>query len=480
MRLTKDQVRLIYDQGFEAVYQLYEMLQDQIDKLEERVARLEQKDSKDSHNSSKPPSTDGFKREPHSLREKSGRKRGGQVGHEGATLARVENPDHIIPHKCTGDCQCGRSLKYAKKVNVEKRQVFDLPPIKIEVTEHQAEVVECRCGRKHTAPFPGEVTAPVQYGKGISALAVYLMMYQLLPSQRTKELFSTLLNVDISQGTLKNICNEAHNRLEPTEELFKNKILDSRVAHADETGFYVNGKRWWLHSVSTILYTFYFSHVKRGQDAMDAAGVLPNYKGRLIHDYWKAYLEYLCKHGLCNAHHLRELVFIDETFKEAWAVKMKNLLLTIKDAVAYAVTQKKTAFGSDVLRRYRRQYHAIIREGYHCQPITNHKRKPGQRGRLKQTPAKNLLDRFKKHSNEVLAFMYDFSVPFSNNLAERDIRMMKVQQKISGCFRSESGAQVFCRIRGFISTVKKNNLNIIESLSKVFTLKPNEAVCIPE
>jgi transposase len=480
VRLTKDQVRLIYDQGFEAVYHLYEMLQDQIDKLEQRVARLEQKDSKDSHNSSKPPSTDGFKREPHSLRERTGRKQGGQIGHKGTTLERVENPDHIVIHKCEGSCQCGRSLKYAERIDVEKRQVFDLPPIKIEVTEHQAEIVECRCGEKHTARFPEDVNAPTQYGKGINALAIYLMIYQLLPSQRTQELFSTLLNVNISQGTLKNICKEAYNRLESTEEMIINNILDSPVAHADETGFYVNGTRWWLHNVSTILYTFYFCHIKRGRDAMKAAGVLPKYKGRLIHDYWKAYLDYLCEHGLCNAHHLRELVFINETFKEEWAAKMKHLLLTIKNAVEYAVTQKSTTLRIDVLRRYRRQYHAIIREGYQCQPLANLKRKPGQRGRLKQTPAKNLLDRFKKHADDVLAFMYDFSVPFSNNLAERDIRMMKVQQKISGCFRSELGAQVFCRIRGFISTVKKHKLNVIDHLSKVFTLGSNETVFLPE
>jgi transposase len=477
--MSRDEIRAIYRQGEDAVVSLIETLINRMNVLEEEVNRLKSIINKDSHNSSKPPSTDTFKKTPHSLREKSNRGTGGQPGHDGTTLQSVSNPDAIVHHTCQGYCSCGRSLKKAEVIGTESSQVFDIPPIKIAVTEHQADIVQCACGQRHTAPFPEGVGATVQYGKGVKALAVYLMMYQLLPMKRTQALFCDLLTIDISQGTLKNICTEAYNRLEKTEESIKKKILESTVAHGDETGFYVNAKRWWLHCVSTILYTFYFCHTARGKDAMKEGGILPQYKGRLIHDYWKAYLEYLCDHGLCNAHHLRELVFIIETFNEAWAIKMKSLLLNIKDTVASAVAQRKKALDLDDLRRYRRQYFAIIREGYHCQPI-NHTRKPGQRGRLKQTPAKNLLDRFRKHPDEVLAFMYDFNVPFSNNLAERDIRMMKVQQKISGCFRSELGAQIFCRIRGFISTVKKHNLNIIDYISQIFTLNINKPIFIPE
>lgn len=479
MRLTKDQVRVIYSQGFDAVYQLYELLQNQVDKLEERVSVLEQQHSKRSHNSSKPPSTDGFKREPRSLREKSGRKSGGQPGHPGTTLRQVDNPDYFESYQCNEICSCGRSLKHATIIDKEKRQVFDIPSIKIKVTEHQADIVRCHCGKIHTAQFPQQISAPVQYGEVINSHAVYLMTYQLLPMKRTQELFSDLFDVKISQGTLDNIGIEAYNRLEKTEQAIKEKIISSPVVHADETGYYVNGTREWLHSASTKSHTFYHCDSKRGLDAMEAGGILPYFKGRLIHDHWKSYFDYSCEHGLCNAHHLRELVFITEVFKEKWADKMRQHLLAIRDAVENSVVQKKTSLSNHDLSKYRSQYFLIVREGLKCQP-EKYKKKPGQRGKVKQPPAKNLLDRFELYANEVLAFMYDFAVPFSNNLAERDVRMMKVQQKISGCFRSKMGAQIFCRIRGFVSTVKKNNLSISIYLKSIFTNNAYHSSLLPE
>ena len=473
-KLSKEQICVIYDQGFEAVYQLIETLQNAIQLLEERVTILESRIAKDSHNSSKPPSSDIVKKESRSLRKKSGRRSGGQPGHQGTTLKRIANPDHIIKHPCKGSCECSRSLEKAKRIGVHKRQVIDIKPVVMETTEHQAEIKKCACGRIHTAPFPADVISSVQYGKGINSLAVYLIVYQLLPLKRTQELLLDLLGVHLSEGTLKNMCAAAHNNLKATDDAIKGQIMASAVAHVDETGFYVMGKRWWLHATSTLRYTYYFCHPRRGREGIKAGGILTEFKGRLIHDFWRIYFRFGGEHGLCNVHHLRELIFIHEEVKAAWAAKMKTLLLKIKERVDRAKAKNRRSLHCVTLRKYRLQYEAIIRAGYRAEPAKAVKRREGQRGRIKQSPSRNLLDRFEKYDNEVLAFMDDFSVPFSNNLVEQDIRMMKVKQKISGCFRSELGAHIFCRIRSYISTVKKQEYNVFAQLEKIFMVRnPN-------
>jgi transposase len=475
-KLTKEQFRQVYDQGFEATYALFDALQQTVENLERRVAHLEGIIAKDSHNSSKPPSTNGFKRPPQSLREKSGRKPGGQKGHDGTTLRQVENPDQIIVHSCQGDCACGKSLLHAETIACEKRQVADVPKIKATVIEHQALTLLCTCGRKHKADFPPGIVAPVQYGCGIKALAVYLMVNQLVPMERTQQIFKDILGISLSQGTLTTIATQAFDGLEKTEEVIKENILASPVVHADETGCDVSKDTWWIHSLGTLEYTWYFCDEKRGKDAVDVAALLERYSGRLVHDGWKSYLHYVCKHALCNAHHLRELVFVDEHLKEGWARKMKMLLLEIKNAVEDAVRQRKKSLVHKLRRRYRRVYLAILREGFAAQPPPL-KRRPGQRGKLKQSPAKNLLDRLKIHIDDVLAFMYDFTVPFTNNLAERDLRMVKVKLKVSGCFRTAKGAGIFCRIRSFMSTLRKQNLNILDCTRKIFDRR-YENICL--
>jgi len=467
LKLTKDQFKQVYDQGFEATFLLFDVLQQAVESLEKRVAHLEGILAKDSHNSSKPPSTDGFKRPPKSLRDKSNKAPGGQHGHPGTTLMQVDNPDitEILSHP--DSCSCGRHWRDAATVSTEKRQVFDIPIIKTHVTEYQASTKICACGQKHTAEFPAGVSGAVQYGSGVKAMAIYLMVTQLLPMDRTQEIFREILHTSLSQGTLLSIMQQGYDGLEKTDQTLQELIVQTPVVHADETGCDVGKDSWWIHALSTLEYTWYFCDERRGKDALSVVALISRFKGRLVHDGWKTYLHYVCKHALCNAHHLRELVFIDEHLKENWAHKMKRLLLEIKNSVDDALKKNKKALARKLEKRFRCKYLAILREGFAIQPPPV-KRKSGQRGRLKQPTAKNLLDRLRDHIDDVLAFMYDFAVPFTNNLVERDLRMVKVKLKISGCFRTAFGASAFCRIRGYISTVRKQNLNVLEYVKKIF------------
>lgn len=478
-KLSKEQFRQVYDKGFDATYALFDVLQQAVEALEARVSHLEGIIAKDSHNSSKPPSSNGFKRPPKSLRGKSGKKAGGQKGHPGATMRQVENPDFTVIHRCKGSCSCGCDLDRASVIETFKKQVFDLPEIQVQVTEHQVQTIRCRCGNVYTAEFPQGINAPVQYGSGLKALAIYFIVQQLLPVERTRQIFSDIFGIDLSVATLQGSTVDCHNALETTEKVLLDRIVDSPVVHADETGCDVSKDLWWIHSLSNLMYTWYFCEKHRGKDAKTVAAAISRFDGRLVHDGWKTYLHYVCKHALCNAHHLRELVFIDEHLKEPWALKMKKLLLEIKNAVDEAYSQGKNNFSDDTLRKYRKRYLEIVRQGYSVQPPPR-KRQPGQRGKIKQPPGKNMLDRLKNQVNEVLAFMYDFSVPFTNNLAERDLRMVKVKLKVSGCFRTHFGAQVFCRIRSYLSTIKKQNLDVMEYLEKCFMPYSGSVNLLPE
>lgn len=458
-----------------SVYRMFCRMEETIAKLEERVKHLESILKKDSHNSSKPPSSDKG-HAPKTFRAKSGKTSGGQPGHQGYTLQRVDNPDHIVAHKLHGRCTCGRPLNKANIVGQERRQVTDIPvQAKLEVTEHCAEIGECLCGRIHTASFPEGVDAPIQYGERIRAKMVYLSAYQLLPQHRTVEAIRDIYGISISEGTLNNVLQQASRNLIPTETAIKAAIRGSPVMHLDETGMYVNGKRYWEHSSSTPLHTYYFCHEKRGAEAIHHGGMLWEYLGRIVHDGWKSYFDFECLHALCNAHHLRELVFIKEQYKQRWAGTMIEHLCRIKKTVDRAKTAGRKHLAPVTVQRYLARYRRIIEVGYRTNPAAcETERKKGQRGRLKQHPAFNLLQRLDKYDIEVLAFMNDFSIPFDNNLAERDLRMTKVKQKVSGCFRSIGGAQAFCRIRGYISTVRKHGLGVIEYLQFCFTTNGNQ------
>jgi transposase len=476
--ITREEFHEIYKQGEEATFKLFEKLVERINALETRVAELEARLNKDSHNSSKPPSSDMF-RPPKSLRGKSDKPNGGQPGHEGRSLKQVENPDHVQEHPLSGKCECGRDLAKGKKLGCEKRQVFDVPKPSLEVTEHRAETRECACGRHHTASFPDGVNAPVQYGPNVRSILVYLSQYQLLPQRRTTEAMADLFGVTISEGTVNKTIQEVHNRLEATEKAIRENIRGAPVAHGDETGIYIGGQRWWQHVFSTALFTYFFCHPKRGTSALNDDGILERFVGRLIHDGWRSYFDLECLHGLCNAHHLRELVFLSEECNERWAETMIKHLCHIKSVVDRARAAGRKHLSPHTLQRYRKRYEAIVACGNRANPPQTERKIPGSRGRIKQTPARNLLERLNKHADETLAFMYDFNVPFDNNLSERDLRMSKVKQKVSGCFRSTFGAQAFCRIRSYISTVRKHGLSVFDHIVKCFDPAVTHSVLLP-
>jgi len=430
--------------------------------------------AKNSQNSSKPPSTDGYKKpKPKSLRKPSGKKPGGQKGHTGTRLERVENPDHTIIHP-VANCQgCGHSLKQSPVSGHRSRQVMDLPPLKLEVTEHQVELKLCPgCGCQNEAAFPTEVKTSVQYGSRIKSLLVYLNQYQLLPYQRTVQLVEDLFSRTISQGTLSDWNTACFENLESTEESIRKTILASEVVHFDETGIRKQGKLHWLHTASTEQLTFYGLHARRGKEAMLDLGILEHYTGCAVHDHWKSYFAFSCEHSLCNAHHLRELTYLAEQEKQDWAKSMIALLLEAKKA-SESMPENCLAEDSSELESILLRYDGLIQEGLAQNlPLPEAKPRKKKRGRPKQSKAKNLLDRLRDFKDQALAFLVHSRVPFDNNQGERDIRMAKLKQKISGCFRGPNGGEIFSRIRGYVSTLRKNDLNILDGIQSAFDKSP--------
>jgi transposase len=480
-KLSREQIVTLYKAGPEAVVSLVQYLQDTVgvlqnniqilqqnlEQVHQRLRAVEEQLKKNSRNSHKPPSSDGLKKIP-KVRKPSGKKPGGQKGHKGTTLQMVENPDIIEVHKVERCGRCGQSLKAEKVLGYDRRQVFDLPPIQVEVTEHQAEIKECgRCGTFTTAEFPEQVTHKVQYGAGLKATAAYIKSYGLLSYERAAELFEDLFGVPLSGGTLVHIDREIGERLEEVNDRIKEQILYSPIVHFDETGMRIEGKLHWLHVAGTEEATYYVPHGKRGSQAIDAIGILPSFEGIAVHDGWNSYFNYGCDHALCNAHHLRELTFVYEQEGQPWAKQMIEFLLEVKEKKEKSKGQR---FSVRRIQEFERRYRDIVAMGMAANPPPAEEGKK-KRGRKKKSKAANLLDRLRQHEKAVLAFMYAFSVPFHNNLGERDIRMMKVQQKISGTFRSFEGALSFCRIRSYISTVKKQGLNVMSALQDVFSGK---------
>lgn len=442
--------------------------------LRDEVRSLKEQLAKDSHNSSKPPSSDGLaKPKPKSLRPNSERPTGGQPGHPGQTLRRVEKPDRTVRHTVERCKDCGRSLAQQEPERFERRQVFDLPEPQLQVTEHQSEVKTCACGCVNRAAFPAEAAAPVQYGSRVKSVAVYLKEYQLLPFERHSEIMRDLFACpSFSEGTLANFDVDCSRRLEPVEAAIRALATQSEVAGFDETGVRATGSLHWLHTVSTQFLTWYYAHKRRGRAAMDAAGILPGYRGCAVHDFWESYLDYDCDHAFCNGHLLRELIFLWEEQDQKWAKSMIDHLLGIKEAVDAARTAGLTALPDAALDRFLKRYERIVEAGYAQNPVAVPSPGPKRRGRRKQSKAHNLLDRFRDHPEGILAFMRNFSIPFDNNLSERDLRMMKLRQKISGTFRNFDALVGFCRIRGYVSTARKNGLNALDALRRVFAGNP--------
>ena len=486
--LTRDEMQVVYDQGLDAVYTLFQslwttlkaqqvrltFLEEQNVLLETRVQELEARLSKDSHNSNKPPSSDGLKRtpKPGNLRQKTGKRSGGQPGHPGHTLELVENPDHTLVHAPQTCAGCGFSLEEAEVVGEERRQVFDLPPIKIEVTEHKALSCICpHCQTLNLGQFPEGVSQPAQYGPAILALGVYLNQYQLIPLARTEELLLDLLGHSPAQGTLMGAIADCYDALKPVEAAIKAAVTKANVLGCDETGVQVDAHLNWVHVACTSKLTFYAHDPKRGRKAFSVIGILPHFHGTCVHDSLASYHDpsYDCLHSLCNAHLLRELLGLFEATHQTWTQRMSALLLSLKRAKQIAQSQGEQALEPVLLLRYRRVYQRIVAHGLWQNPVPE---RTGKRGRPANGASRSVLLRLQQREDEVLRFALDFAVPFDNNQAERDLRMIKVQQKVSGSFRSAVGAQHFCRIRGYISTLRKQGGHILLALRSVFMGDP--------
>ena len=414
-----------------------------------------------STNSSKPPSSDpNRKKRP---KNKTGKKAGGQKGHVGTTLKKVDDPDKVELIKIDrSQLPAGRY----RQVGFESRQVFDIDISRV-VTEYRVQILEDDKGNRFVAPFPEGVSKAVQYGTGLKAHSVYMSQFQLVPYNRIQDYFADQLHIPISEGSIFNFNKEAFRFLADFENRVKNELAASYLAHADETGINIGGKRHWLHCVSNDCWTLFYPHEKRGTIAMNDMGILSRFKGILCHDHWKPYYKFDCTHVLCNAHHLRELERAWEQDGQKWAQKLKNLLETINRKV----TEAGGTLDARESQKYRLKYRALLKQGDIECPEPVRPKKKGKRGRIKRSKSRNLLERLRDYEQDTLRFMDNEIVPFSNNLGENDIRMTKVQQKISGCFRSMDGAQIFCRVRSYLSTCRKQGVKSSHALDLLFNGK---------
>ncbi|MET0647810.1 MAG: IS66 family transposase [Pyrinomonadaceae bacterium] len=431
--------------------------------LQRRNMELEALVTRDSHNSSRPPSTDPpWAKRTKSLRRPSGKRPGGQVGHRGQTLRLSARPDRVVeyrPRECRG---CHASLDSAQVLGHRRQQVVEVVPARLKVTEHQLAVLRCaRCGAETRGEFAGSVRSGVQYGPGVKARVLYLQQYQLLAYQRTSEAMRDLFGCRLSAGTVANIIRECSEALLETELKIKKRLRRSHVIHADETGLRVEGKLAYVHVASTPHLTHYGADARRGKAAMDEIGILPAYRGTCVHDGWLSYTFYpKCRHALCGAHLLRELIYFEELSEEtkAWATPLKELLLEMKGEAEREGAEGATRLAAERLAELTASYEKLVAEGLEAQP-------PPEVPEQVRKQARNLLLRLGRRKEEVLRFLIDFSVPWDNNQAERDLRMIKLQQKTSGCFRTEEGARRFCRIRGYISTMRKQGRGVLEALA---------------
>ncbi len=436
--------------------------------LQQKVEVLEGRVNQTSVNSHRPPSSDGLSKPPTVHRPKVG-KVGGQKGHSGKTLKMVSNPDHIEQHRPHTCQRCGNDLKDLPMSVYERRQVFELPTPRLVVTENQAFSCTCGCGIRNLAPFPSSVNAPVQYGHQAKAFASLLNQQYLMPFEKVSDLFEDLFSQPINGSTVISGNKALYDALEVPEQEIKKAIEQSEVAHFDETGIHINSHLHWLHVACTDKLTYYFVHAKRGTPALvDTPSVLCHFKGRAIHDCWTSYFKFdNCSHGLCNAHLMRELqaaaengflwaITLQNYLKELLELKYQNLLTT----KFYKKSRKKIERVLDkILKKRQKQLDDLI-------PISKTQQKVFA-----------LVKRMKVHLSEFLAFAEHQKIPFSNNQAERDIRMVKLKAKISGGFRTPDGAHIFARIRGYISTLKKQNINIFQQLANVLSHKTLVPIC---
>jgi transposase len=437
----------------------------QVTSLNLKVTELDARLAINSRNSSKPPSSDGLnKPKPKSLRKRGERPTGGQKGHKGHGLKKVAEPDRIVMHPPPSHCDvCQNPLPESSVA--ESRQVFDLPPLRFEVTEHQVLATQCACGKICRGEFPLGISAPVQYGPAAMAAAVHLTHHHMMPVQRTAALMGDLFGLSMAEATVLAAGEEARSRLQTTVDSIGEAIQVAEVAHADETGLRVAGSLHWMHVLATGMLTWVACHAKRGREAFDAFAILPNFPGTLIHDGWKPYRELLCKHGLCNAHHLRELTYVFEELGQAWAGCMIDLLV----AACHEANELGAPLPAQRIASFRARYEEILTNGEAVNPLAP---KSGKRGRTRQSKSANLLIRLRNYADDVWRFATDHNIPFTNNIAEQAVRMPKVKQKISGCFRTKNGADTFCTLRSYLATMHKQGSNLFHALTLTFQGDP--------
>jgi transposase len=485
LRLLREENRVLREQlaqRDERIRQLQTLLSEQnaslqqqaeqLSRVSEQLKAMQERLAKDSHNSHNPPSSDRFVRQPKSLRSKSEKPSGGQVGHPGSSMAWSSTPDEVIEHHVDVCEVCQQELQTVAVSAVERRQVVDIPAPRVVVREHRAECKQCpRCQHITVAAFPCEARAPLQYGPSIGAIAVYLVEQQLLPLARACEVMSDVLGVQMSEGTVCELIVRCAKQLSPVHQQIKEALCQVQVLHHDETGLYVAGKRHWMHVTCTSRLTHYHVDRSRGKPALEAIGILPQFRGISIHDGWASYFLYPdCQHTLCIVHLLRDLVFVAEEQGATWAVEVKELLLDMKSATEQARAQGKHWLDPVEVVDWETRFLELLAEGERLHPHAL--APPGTRGRCKQSAARNLLDRLHMQQSAVLAFLKDLRVDFDNNLAERDLRMVKVQQKVSGCFRSVAGAEAFSCIRGYLSTLRKQGVPLLSALQATLSGHP--------
>ena len=434
---------------------------ERIKQLEAIIAGIQKKADLNSQNSSKPPSSDPPWK-PRSERKKSKRSIGGQKGHSGQTLKWQNKPDQVLIHRPIGTCTCGRCIGQASISRVVKRQILDLPELRIFITEHHFETRVCSCGIKHSSPIPKEFNVLVQYGFRVKSLAIYLMNTQFLSLKRCELFFTEVIKTSISQGSLVNWQALGFKLLEEVEQQIASAIRVSNVVHADETGIHVNGKLQWWHSASTPLLTHYHLSTKRGFDGMMGGGILQSLTGFLVHDCFAAYFKFKAIHALCNAHLMRELTRVFEMTSQEWACTLKVLLISMKQAVETQELSAEQRFDFEVC------FQDLVQQGLALNPERLRiETTVGKRGRVGQGFTRSLLMRLRTHQSSWLRFLSDPRVPFDNNLAERDVRMVKVKEKVSGGSRG-NGAVWFARIRGYVSTLRKQGQDVFHAFEQLF------------
>ena len=443
------------------LFDIIEAQQAQITELTERIKVLEARLNQNSSNSNLPPSSDGpGKPKPKSLRKKSRKKRGGQKGHTGHTLEMVSNPDEIIDLPAPECGSCGKTLR-KRRQTYKARQEFDIKITKI-VREYRAYEYDCQCGRIECSAFPETLRSKTQYGPTIESLVIYISQQLLVPYNRLSEFIRDVTDYNMSEGTMVNMVSKCADNLEIFEESAKQSLIQAPVVGFDETSIRLADRLAWIHTVNTDNLILLSLHGKRGTIAMNEIGVLPNFKGVAVHDYWKAYFTFDCPHSLCGPHLMRELIFLHEEVSVSWAKDFLRYLLRTKSIVDKAKENGKTGLSTSQLARISTGYDTIVTKCLRGSPIN--KNRARKRGRIKQSKQRNLAERLRDKKEEILRFAFNFQVPFDNNASERSLRMSKVKQKISGCFRSEKGARVFCRIRSYAQTMRKNGCAILDGL----------------